>query len=114
MEVKLENQEAWAFTYKKLGSKKVLPADYAGVLTLLNTYGYVKHVREELDSAGKCHIHGIVLLRRGFHRKRLIVNGFHCCLRSIYDEKDWVRYCNKDDDKPDVPYLFDPIYEINN
>lgn len=85
----------WAFTYKKLGKLKTVE-EYTNVISHLNKYGFVKQVEFEEDSMGKQHIHGIVLLPKGFLRKRLIREGFSCHLKEIYDEKDWIKYITKE------------------
>lgn len=100
-EVKSPNQ-AWAFTYKVLGNTYT-PDVYIPVISHLNDCGLVKHVVEERDSKGKLHIHGIVLLRKGFHRKRLIQKGFNCHLSEIQNDTAWINYCNKDQKRP---YMF--------
>lgn len=110
MEIITAKNQAWAFTYKYLGSES---RRYDVPLLNMAKYGFVKKVVSEKDSKGREHIHGIVLLPRGFHRKKLMVQGFHCCLKEIYDEVTWQKYCDKN--IPSItPYLFDPIYEINN
>jgi len=107
---------AYAFTYKFLGNKPNDVKTYLPVITNLNNNGYVKFCKSEKDSKDRIHIHGIVLLRKGFFRKKLIVQGFHGHFSEITNEAVWLKYCSKDVkyDNIDVPFLFDPIYEINN
>lgn len=98
MEIERSIDMPWAFTYKILGGQhdQVVESDYASVLKKLKAFGYLKHHRFEKDPKGRLHIHGIILLRKGFFRQTLRVHGFHCHLREVYDEKDWLRYCDKD------------------
>lgn len=113
VDVKRSPTTAWAFTYKVLGEAGTNDmGTYADVISNLSSNGFIKHVKGELDSKGKYHIHGIVLLRKGFHRKLLVMRGFNCKLVEVYDEKEWLRYCDKDQEvlPKTVPYLFDPHY----
>lgn len=103
----------WAFTYKYLSTCNRVVDIYDICRERLSKYGFIKHIVEELDSKGKLHIHGIVMLRKGFFRQKLIVHGFHLHLAEVYDEKDWIKYMDKQQPQNEVPYLFDPIYEIN-
>lgn len=116
MQIDKSVNQAWAFTYKFLGdlSGRNDSIRYAPVIDNLNANGFVKYVQGEFDPKGKYHIHGIVLLRKGMLRKKLIVQGFNCHLSEIVNEDVWLRYCNKDQpSQKEIPYLFDPIYEIN-
>lgn len=115
MEIERSIDMPWAFTYKKLGGDddSVYESDYNIVRKELNNSGYVKHIKFEKDPKGRLHCHGIILLRKGFFRQKLKVQGFHCHLREVYDERDWLSYCNKNQGKQDeVLYLLDPIYEV--
>jgi len=109
MEIERSIDMPWAFTYKVLGPCEN-DSVYNIVKKVLKSYGMIKHCVLENDSQGKPHIHGIVLLRKGFFRQRLKVQGFHCCLREIYDEQDWLRYCNKD--QPNSPLIDNKIYML--
>lgn len=89
--------QSWGFTVKRLGSEMPTREDYDAVIEkfkkLCKTISYLVY---EEDSEGKLHIHGIIQLDKRFYRKRLQVTGFHMCLREIYDENGWIRYCDKD------------------
>lgn len=92
-------QQAWAFTIKKLGgsAREVsFVRDYVQVVEQLKRMGYVKMLTEESDSDGRLHIHGIILLRKGFMRKRLCFPTYHTYLVEIYDEKYWIDYIHKE------------------
>lgn len=89
------DDEAWAFTVKMLGAALPTSSNYAEVLAKYRDYGFIKEVESEYDSNGRLHLHGIIMLRRGFHRKRLCTKGFHLKLESIYDEHGWVTYIQK-------------------
>jgi len=94
-DVYLNPDKAWAFTVKKLGSNLVQIGDYSHVLALYNRLGDVRYAEYEIDSNDKLHVHGIIMLQKGFLRKRLCLQGFHVKLEEIYDENSWLRYINK-------------------
>jgi len=83
------------FYSKKLGSNLVQIGDYSHVLALYNRLGDVRYAEYEIDSNDKLHVHGIIMLQKGFLRKRLCLQGFHVKLEEIYDENSWLRYINK-------------------
>jgi len=95
----------WAFTVKKLGSEELSPTDYAEIIQHYHKYGFVDCHYYEKDSKGKMHVHGIILLRKGFMRKKLCAIGFHTKLVEMYDRRGWELYILKDQ------YLFDPKFE---
>lgn len=67
----------------------------------------------EKDKRGRLHYHGILYLKKGFYRKRLMMDGLHLKLKEIYDKSGWVKYIHKDceyhdleaqaDECPDTP-----------
>jgi len=87
--------EPWAFTVKKLGSKLPSYEDYVPVIERYQSSGFIKQIEQETDSTGRLHLHGIILLRRGFFRKFMCVEGFHTRLDQIYNEKGWESYITK-------------------
>lgn len=95
-------QEPYAFTVKKLGGEPqaVLFKDYEDVIDHYKKMGYIKDIDFEYDDQGRLHIHGIILLRKGFYRKKLCMKGYHIKLEQIYDEKGWLKYIHKSH-KPD-------------
>jgi len=109
LEIIKSQQQGWAFTVKKLGKGKVTLESYVDVIGLFNKYGFIKKAEYERDSRGVLHVHGILLLRKGFLRKKLLLQGFHTKLEELYDESGWVDYIVKDLGKG--LYLFDPRYE---
>lgn len=88
---------AWSFTVKKLGGQhsEVSIIDYTDVINKFKTLGFIKDIESEDDSNGRVHIHGIILLRKGFYRKRLTTPGFSIRLDEIYNEQGWVNYIYK-------------------
>lgn len=115
LEIERSPNECFAFTVKKLGGNTAKLEDYVPVVCHLRDFGFLKHIEYEYDSHGKLHIHGIIMLRRGFYRKKLCVQGFHMKLELIYDEKGWEDYIIKH--KYDTPsscfkhlYLFSDDY----
>jgi len=100
LEIVKHDLEPYAFTAKKLGGSTAKAAlftlqDYCPFVELLQASGFVKALEYEHDNQGRLHVHGIVLLRRNFHRKRLCKTGFHVKLESIYNEQGWIRYIKK-------------------
>lgn len=102
-----DTNQKWAFTYKKLG-KTSADDNYDLVKKHLNTYGLVMKSFIELDSLGKPHIHGTVLLRRGMLRKNLRVQGYNMHLSQLttdLEEQAWDNYITKDTN-PNNVYMF--------
>jgi len=108
LEIEKSDQQAWAFTVKVLGKKSAKHEDYVDVIGTFNKYGFIKKAEFEKDSKGLLHVHGILLLRKGFLRKKLCLHGFHTKLVEMYDEVGWTEYILKDLGKG--MYLFDPKY----
>lgn len=99
VEMVTSNQQAWAFTIKKTGRNltDVKIEDYALIIDKFNKAGFIKDIAKENDSKGVLHLHGIILLRKGFLRKSICLNGFHVKLVEIYDENGWLGYITKYD-----------------
>lgn len=90
-------QTAWGFTVKMLGKAHPSLEDYYEVMHRFRKFGDVQMMTEEYDSKNKLHIHGIVLLpKKGFYRRKLMVHGFHIKLEEIYDRRGWIHYITKD------------------
>lgn len=110
--------ESYAFTVKKLGPADI-NVDYHDVISVFTANGNVKEVTQEVDKQGKLHIHGIIVLKKGFFRKKLFLQGYHYKLCQLYDESGWVDYIMKQCDiQPSAKaysnmYLFDPQYEVS-
>lgn len=99
IEVVKHDQEPYAFTLKALADpKNVRVKDYAPVLEHMSQYGLIKCAEVEHGLRGVCHIHGIILLRRGFFRKKLCFEGFHMKLEFMYNEVGWKKYIRKERD----------------
>lgn len=97
LDINRSDNTAWAFTVKVLANDPEASLEtYAPIIAHFNEMGYIKRCESELDPKGKLHIHGIILLRKNFYRKRLTsVPGFHILLEEIYDERGWVKYILK-------------------
>jgi len=50
----------------------------------------------ELDSMNRLHIHGVILIPKGFYRKRLIQGGLHIKLVELYNSDGWLKYMLKE------------------
>lgn len=115
IEIEKSPNECYAFTVKKLGGIAAKIEEYVPVICHMRDFGLIKHIEYEYDSKSKLHIHGIIVLRRGFYRKKLCVQGFHMKLELIYDDNGWETYITKH--KYDTPascfkhlYLFNDDY----
>lgn len=87
--------QAWAFTVKKLGNGEVKPSEYVQIITNYERFGLIDCHFYEKDSLGKLHVHGIILLRPNFHRKKLVSYGFHTYLEQVYNRAGWLKYITK-------------------
>jgi hypothetical protein len=98
----------WSFTIKALGPMEKATIElYAKLVDKWRYYGHIKDYSFEQDSRGKLHMHGIIMLKRHFHRKRLMHEGFHIKLVEIYDETGWINYIHKEPASP-------PEQRVNN
>lgn len=57
----------------------------------------------EHDSKSRLHYHGVILIKKGFFRKRLMMPGLHVKLVEIYDREGWDLYCNKQQEEEIEP-----------
>lgn len=97
MEILKSQFIAFAYTVKKLGTTEVASADYDPFFDKLNSYSIkVEYKVPEADSKGKLHYHGIIYLKKGFFRKRIMVKGFHVKLVELYNRDGWIKYISKD------------------
>lgn len=98
LEVNEAINKSWAFTIKKLGGEasEVCEDDYINILDTFSKAGQVTHAIHETDPKGRLHVHGVILLRKGFYRKMLCLQGFHVKLDELYNESGWIRYIKKD------------------
>lgn len=96
------DRTAWAFTVKDVRADST---DYSPFFTRAEQFGCeIECKYKELDSKGKVHYHGIMLIPKGFFRKRLMQQGIHLKLDELYDRAGWMKYITKDQDKHvDVP-----------
>lgn len=107
-------QIAWCFTVKyNKHDHEVTLETYQVVLDLFTKYGFVKYVESETDSKGVLHLHGILMLRKGFFRRRLVLPNYHLHLMECTSEDQWLKYITKQSPvaTPKIPYLFDKVYE---
>lgn len=94
---KLQSQSAadqnWCFTVKQLTNTNV---DYTPVIDKFHLYGHVRHIVHERDSKNKDHIHGIIALRKGFLRTKLVTPNYNMKLDEVINEYQWKKYIYKD------------------
>jgi hypothetical protein len=89
-------QQPYAFTVKRIFKpKEVTDSDYLDIMAKWSHFGLIKCYEFEKDSHGILHIHGIILLRKGFYRKKLVIKGYSTRLDELYDETGWMRYIGK-------------------
>lgn len=95
MDIVKKNYIAFAYTIKSLGVNK--DDDYSPFFNKLKRLNItVEYKISERDSKGKLHYHGIIYLKKGFYRKRLLLRGYHIKLEEIYDKAGWIKYIHKD------------------
>lgn len=89
--------KALAFTIKKLKDpKNATVKDYIEVLCKwLKLDVDIQAGEYERDSTNVLHIHGIIVVKKNFYKRRLQVEGYHVYIRDIYDKTSWLRYINK-------------------
>lgn len=91
--------EDYAFTIKYVSkdhTHKYLPSDYDTIFIKWMNLGCVVETKyAEEDSKGRCHIHGIVNIPKGFLRKKLCQTGLHVKLDKIYERSGWLSYIRK-------------------
>lgn len=113
--------EPYAFSVKRIINPiTVTHESYIPIIELFQKHGTIKAIEYENDSRGTPHIHGILILPKGFFRKKLCPKGFHIKLEYMYDEVRWLRYIRKDrQDIPDASsksygglYLFESDYKV--
>lgn len=89
----------FAYTVKKLNSALDFPkeSDYEPFFSKLAKFNIpVEYKVAEQDSKNHLHYHGIMYLKKGFFRKRLVVKGIHLKLDEVYDRAGWLKYISKD------------------
>lgn len=95
MEIEKASKIAFAYTVKSLGEDK--NPNYKPFFDILAKFSIpIEYMIEERDSKGKTHWHGIILLEKGFYRKRIMIRGFHTKLVELYNRAGWIKYIEKD------------------
>jgi len=95
-EEEISKVQSYAFTVKKLGAE-AFESDYNYVLSIYRVQGKVTDYCFERDSKNKLHLHGVIILNKHFHRKKLCIRGYHVLLKEIFNYDGWVEYMMKDD-----------------
>lgn len=91
--------QALAFTMKKLGDGEVDREYYQDVM-----YGWCSKNKSlipsamefELDSTGKLHAHGIIVVNKNFLKKKLQTQGCYIYVTDCYDIDRWRMYITKE------------------
>lgn len=102
MEFEYDRSEfmALAFTIKKLKDpRNAQPSDYYDVLNLWQKMDVdIYNVAFEKDTNDVLHVHGRLIVKKNFYKKRLQTFGYHVYTRDIYYEEGWLKYCGKQED----------------
>lgn len=102
MEYEYDKSEfvALAFTIKKLKDPlNAQPSDYHDVLNLWIKMGVdLYNVVFEKGTSDRLHVHGRLICKKNFYKKRLQTFGYHVYLRDIFYEDGWQKYINKEDE----------------
>lgn len=99
MEITKSLLTAYAFTIKD--NRKVInesrQEEYDKWFDKLGRLGLeLEYQVKELDSMNRLHIHGVVLIPKGFYRKRLLQGGLHIKLVELYNAQGWLKYMLKE------------------
>lgn len=89
--------QALAFTVKKLGNDEVSIEDYR--INVLSKWARLAVQIEEPyfedDSKGKLHMHGVVVTRKNYYRRKLSVPGYYVYVTDCWNIERWLEYCSK-------------------
>lgn len=100
MEIVKSDYIAFGYTVKVLGDIETDPSNYIKWFVHSSKFGddkvKLEHSYSERDSHNKLHYHGVMIIKKGFYRKRLECQGYHLKLEEIYDMDGWFRYITKD------------------
>lgn len=97
MDIVKSDSIAFAYTVKALGAVNINKNHYDSFFQKLDKLGVkVEYKIGEKDSLGKLHYHGIIYVKKGFFRKRIMMKGYHVKLEEIYNKEGWVKYIHKD------------------
>lgn len=97
------DKTAYAFTVK---DNRRETTDYSSFFDRLSKFDVEIDCKyKELDSKGKVHYHGIVLIPKGMYRKKLMMPGLHLKLEELYNREGWMKYITKDQmTPPNTPF----------
>jgi len=85
-----------AVTIKKLTNDPVM-LDYVNIINEWQDKRFIisSDFIFEKDSKGKLHLHGIIVVRKNFYKRKLQTIGYHVYTTDIYDIEVWKNYINK-------------------
>lgn len=91
--------KAICFTAKKnSGNAEDVTEDSYGPLILhWEKHCHVHPPYYEKDSKGRLHMHGILMVKKGFYKKRLQCTGFYVFTTDCQHLEQWLNYCAKAD-----------------
>lgn len=103
MDLTPANVQTWAMTIRCNKKKEADERDLFEYLAYAMSKGAIlKEMYFEKDS-GKTynglHAHGIIELKKGYLRKRLMKDGYHIKLEELYNKEGWLKYIRKSEDK---------------
>lgn len=113
--------DEWAFTvkYVKGTEDKDLQFEYETLFNFWKKNGVniLESQSHHGGENGRLHYHGIIMVKRGLYRKKLVKPGYHVKLTPIVDRAGWVAYMNKEHKLPQsrpLPNLFNLLKDIEN
>ncbi len=104
---RVSGSQLWAFTVKTnlKNGKKADSKTYEKYFRNLYKLSEVLTYCGEVDSKNILHYHGVIRIPNGFFRKNLCVKGYYTYLKRIFNVREWVDYCYKND----IYYCFEEI-----
>lgn len=101
MSYEIQRSEIIAFAYTIKDNRKVSNEErnksYEQWFKRLEVWRIpIEYKCEEKDKQGKLHIHGIIYLKKGFYRKKLMMPNLHLKLVELHNREGWIKYIHKD------------------
>lgn len=85
-----------AFTVKKLGNDVSILDYHNNVLNKWSRLGVdIKEPYFEEDNSGKLHMHGVLVTRKNYYKRKLQVDGYYVFITDIWNLDRWLEYCAK-------------------
>lgn len=106
--------QTWAFTISDCtNERKHVKTDYQQFWKRCEQYGL--HIEEKCQEIGGInkvpHYHGIIVIPKGFYRKKLMITGISMKLVELFDKRGWIMYINKTNNIVPLPQPEDELIE---